>query len=100
LGFLRSLTSGATSANLAERWAAPVEQGEFNALRVGGRLLAVALLVSLIAPRRAFAYIDPLSGSIVLQVLAAAILAASLTLRKLRTWMGRTVRELFSRFRQ
>ncbi len=77
-----------------------MEQGEFNALRVGGRLLAVALLVSLIAPRRAFAYIDPLSGSIVLQVLAAAILAASLTLRKLRTWMGRTVRELFSRFRQ
>jgi hypothetical protein len=53
------------------------------------------MLVSLIAPPRAAAYIDPLSGSIVLQVLAAGLMAASLTIRRFREWLKRVARSVF-----
>jgi hypothetical protein len=61
------------------------------------RLLACAMLVSLIVPRRAFGYIDPLSGSIVLQVLAAGLMAATLSIRRLRDWLKGLLQSAFRR---
>ena len=40
------------------------------------------------APTRAWAYLDPITGSIVLQVLAAGIIAAMATLRRTRMWIA------------
>lgn len=40
------------------------------------RTLAILLLVSAVFPPAAYAYIDPMSGSIILQALAAGLLAA------------------------
>lgn len=40
----------------------------------------------LVAPSRALAYLDPITGSLVLQVLAAGFLAAAATFRKSREW--------------
>ena len=68
-------------------------------LQAGCKLFVAALLVSVLAPRQAFAYIDPVSGSIILQVLAAGLLAASLTHKRWRAWVGRTVRGMISRRR-
>lgn len=56
-------------------------------VRLAVRLLGGVLIVSLVAPRRAFGYIDPLSGSIVLQVVAAGLMAATLSVRRLRNWL-------------
>jgi hypothetical protein len=50
------------------------------------RLALLMLALSLVVPPRAAAYIDPLSGSIVLQVVAAGFLAASFTAK--RWWRG------------
>lgn len=47
--------------------------------------LPAALLLVLLTPGQAAAYIDPISGSIILQVLAAAALGALLTVK--RVWM-------------
>jgi hypothetical protein len=50
-------------------------------------VLGVVLLVLSLVPRRthgfAAAYIDPLSGSVLLQVLAAAVLGAMFTIKSL-----------------
>lgn len=54
-----------------------------------GRILAVIGIVSLVAPRAVHAYIDPLSGSIVFQVLVAGALGALLTIKR---WWGSVVR--------
>jgi hypothetical protein len=50
------------------------------------RLALLMLALSLVVPPRAAAYIDPLSGSMVLQVVAAGFLAASFTAK--RWWRG------------
>jgi hypothetical protein len=47
------------------------------------------VVASLLAPLPAQAYIDPLSGSIVFQVLIAGLLGALLTVRR---WWGNAVR--------
>jgi hypothetical protein len=53
------------------------------------RVFVAAVMASLLAPLPAHAYIDPLSGSIVFQVLIAGILGALLTVRR---WWGNAVR--------
>lgn len=45
-------------------------------------LLGAILLGGLIAPRSAAAYLDPLSGSIVVQVVVAALLGAAVGVRQ------------------
>lgn len=54
------------------------------------RVFCFLLLVSLAAPAPALAYVDPLSGSVILQVASAGILAAAFTFK---IWWGR-VKEL------
>ena len=44
--------------------------------------LLAAVLAVLVLPAPAHAYIDPISGSIILQVLAAGVLAATFTLKR------------------
>lgn len=53
------------------------------------------LVFHLVAPTRAWAYLDPISGSIVLQVLAAGFLAGAATFRRSREWLA----DLISRLR-
>ena len=53
------------------------------------RVLVAIVVASLLAPLPAHAYIDPLSGSIVFQVLIAGLLGALLTVRR---WWGNAVR--------
>lgn len=50
--------------------------------------LVGACLLVVLTPGQAAGYIDPISGSIILQVLAAAALGALLTIR--RVWAGLT----------
>ena len=51
--------------------------------KIGGTLL-VFVLFSVLAPQPVYGYIDPLSGSIILQVLAAGLLGASITIKRFR----------------
>lgn len=46
------------------------------------RAILMVAGVLLLAPEPVHAYIDPLSGSIIFQVIAAAVLGASLTARR------------------
>lgn len=62
---------------------------------------SVSLLLGLVvfhsvAPPQALAYLDPVTGSIVLQVLAAGFLAAAATFRRSRQWVSDLVRKLTS----
>ena len=50
------------------------------------RLLGFLTLVSILAPGRAHAYVDPATGSMVIQVLVAGALAAAFTVKQ---WWGR-----------
>ena len=50
------------------------------------RLLCFLTLVTILAPGRAHAYVDPSTGSIVIQVLVAGVLAAAFTVKQ---WWGR-----------
>lgn len=50
------------------------------------RLALTMLALSLVVPRPAAAYIDPMSGSILLQVVAASFLATAFTVK--RVWRG------------
>jgi hypothetical protein len=50
------------------------------------RLLCFLTLVSILVPRRAHAYVDPSTGSIVIQVLVAGALGAAFTVKQ---WWGR-----------
>ena len=52
------------------------------------RLFCWLTLVSILAPGRAHAYVDPATGSILLQVLVAGVLGAAFTARQ---WWGRVV---------
>lgn len=54
------------------------------------------LVFHLISPPAAWAYLDPISGSIILQILAAGFLAAAATLRRSRNWLS----SLFSRLKR
>jgi hypothetical protein len=61
------------------------------------RVLTVLLAMSLAAPPLAHAYIDPLSGSIVFQVLVAGLLGAILTMRRWWASVFRMARALLAR---
>ncbi len=50
------------------------------------RLLCFLTLVSILVPGRAYAYVDPATGSIVIQVLVAGALGAAFTVKQ---WWGR-----------
>lgn len=60
--------------------------------------LQVGTLVFL-CPSLVLAYVDPVSGSIVLQILAAGLFAASLVFRRIRTRISGAFRTLLGRFR-
>ncbi len=66
---------------------------EFRVLQI----LVVLCAVSVAAPRAAHAYIDPLSGSVVLQGTVAGVLAALLTIRDWWASAIRLVRAWFAR---
>ena len=51
-------------------------------MRTWLRLLATFLIVAVVFPTPAYAYIDPMSGSIILQALAAGLLAALLMFKR------------------
>ena len=53
-----------------------------------GTVLVALVVFHLAAPTRAWAYLDPITGSIVLQVLAAGFIAAMATFRRTRTWIA------------
>lgn len=68
-------------------------------LRLGRATVAVLPLL-LIIPREAAAYLDPISGSIILQVLAAAALGGLLTIKRVWakvTGVGEKVRQGITR---
>jgi len=60
-------------------------------------ILGLLLCWQLLAPRLAAAYIDPLSGSIVVQVIAAAALGAAVGVRRSWQTILRVVRKLTGR---
>lgn len=55
------------------------------------------LVFHLLSPTFASAYLDPITGSIVLQVVAAGFLAAAATFRKSREWISGAVRRITGR---
>ncbi len=61
------------------------------------RVLVVLLAMSLAAPPLAHAYIDPLSGSIVFQVVVAGLLGALVTMRRWWASVFRVARALLAR---
>jgi len=46
------------------------------------------IVFHMVAPSRAWAYLDPITGSIVLQVLAAGFVAGLATFRRTRAWFA------------
>jgi hypothetical protein len=50
------------------------------------RVLGYLTLVSILMPPRAHAYVDPSTGSIIIQVLVAGVLGAAFTVKQ---WWGR-----------
>ncbi len=56
-------------------------EGRYSGNRTAIRLTAVMLVASVIAPTQAMAYIDPVSGSAILQALAAGVLAGAFMLK-------------------
>jgi len=62
--------------------------------------LAVVTASYIVAPPPAAAYIDPLSGSIVFQVLAASFMAAYLSFRRFRDYLSGSIRNIMSRLRK
>ena len=67
----------------------------------GVRWMIVAGLVLVVAtPSTAMAYIDPISGSIVLQVLAAGVFAASLAFRRIREQISQVFRSISRQIRR
>jgi hypothetical protein len=61
------------------------------------RAAATLLLAFAVLPTPAYAYIDPISGSVILQVLAAGFLAAGLVFRTTLSRAKDGVRRLWSR---
>jgi hypothetical protein len=79
----------------------PLEARETTArTRARSRIVLLLLLLaafSVAAPPAAHAYIDPLSGSIVFQVIIAGVLGALLTVRRWWASVVRLVRGLLAR---
>lgn len=65
--------------------------------KLGSTLLATIAFV-LAAPRVAHAYIDPVSGSVLLQVLAAGALATVFMLKRFWASIKSTARRFLDRF--
>lgn len=61
------------------------------------RLSLYLFVLALITPRSAFGYIDPLSGSIILQVIAAGVLAGVLTAKRLWLRITGVIRRAWTR---
>lgn len=59
--------------------------------------LAVAGSLLLFVPSAAWGYIDPVSGSVILQILAAAFLAGLLSIKRIWTRCGTALRALRER---
>ena len=53
-----------------------------------GTLLVALAIFHVAAPTRAWAYLDPITGSIVLQVVAAGFIAAMATFHRARVWVA------------
>lgn len=51
------------------------------------QLILLSLVALLVVPAPAAAYIDPVSGSVLLQILSAAILAGAVTIGRARAWL-------------
>lgn len=66
-------------------------------VRAWSQLLAFLLIASLVFPRSAYAYIDPMSGSIILQALAAGVLAALLVFKRFWYRVTATCRRIWQR---
>lgn len=62
--------------------------------RPAAGLAAGLLLVTMVFPAPLHAYIDPVSGSIILQVVAAGVLAATFTLKR----FGQRIRDIVRMF--
>jgi hypothetical protein len=65
--------------------------------RNAAMLTAAIVLAEAVFPRPAHAYIDPVSGSILLQVVAAGALAAAFTFKRITRRMSHFVRTLWAR---
>jgi hypothetical protein len=63
---------------------------------IAARLMIVLVVSHLLAPPVALAYIDPISGSVILQALIAGALGALLSIKR----VGFAVRELFARLKK
>jgi hypothetical protein len=70
-----------------------------SVVRNGLATAGAILLASAIAPPPAHAYIDPVSGSIILQVIAAGALAAAFTFKRFTLKVRETIRSLWIRIR-
>ena len=66
-------------------------------LRRASLLFGVALFAF---PTLAHAYVDPASGSLILQVISAFVLASMLSFRRARLWLGDRFRSLRNRVRK
>lgn len=64
------------------------------------RILLGLTVFHVVAPTHAWAYLDPITGSIILQVLAAGFLAAAATFRRSREWMSEFFKKLTAGRRQ
>jgi len=53
-----------------------------------GTLLVAFAIFHVAAPTRAWAYLDPITGSIVLQVVAAGFVATMATFHRTRVWIA------------
>lgn len=64
--------------------------------RSGGRLLLFVVLLLLVTPGRAHAYLDPATGSLILQVIAAGVLTAWFTVKgswsRVKTFFSKVLR--------
>ncbi|CAN5264073.1 MAG: hypothetical protein H0W36_01115 [Gemmatimonadetes bacterium] len=72
-------------------------EGRHSGTRTALRLTAALLLAAVIAPPNAHAYIDPVSGSAILQALAAGVLAGIFMLKSSWHRVKDGVRNLWQR---
>ena len=67
-------------------------------MRIVLRMILAFLVASAISPRPAYAYIDPMSGSIILQALAAGFLAALFMLKRFWYRVAEGFKRIWHRF--
>lgn len=67
-------------------------------MRVVLRMILLLLVASALSPRPAYAYIDPMSGSIIFQALAAGFLAALFMLKRFWYRVAESCRRIWHRF--